>query len=647
MARLTRTGLSVICACATLLAGTSSASALTLPVVNVAAATWSQNQLALGDNGTADIAYQDAGGSVHACQLPAGATACTHDSVLGTGSSPAAVIPNPAIPSNDSVVFVSGESELVASSTDEGATYSAPVGAGKGLSQIQLVTSGPGEFDFSALDGGDFLSAALDGSSTPTSSQLEPSAGTALGIGFPDSTTPMAVWSHTDEPSGTNTIAWRRWTDTGDVNDPSTWGPFEEYTPPDGLFSTGPERNDSLASGPKGVFALYYPNQAGGGPCGAVPQVVRYDATTDSWGAPVPVDSDPHTGLSDCLGYGGGGAGEPLAIAEDGSGVIHVIYEFNSGLPSSDQSTPQGIVYTVSFDGGQTFRPPVSVLADPNDMVFPHLAVNDSGAASFAWQTINSNGVELQAMSLPPLSYFTSTAPSSPGGGVCQSVVQSGPMKALATQGCWTQSGSTYTESGPVKLNGIDMTPGGGAGARARAAGVSSLSIDTATDAIKSAGDWDEKVGAVDLGDNPVDWQVARHGGQLIDAATKDPVMFAVSKGQELLGLPVLGTVTPSLSQGVSSIPVNLQLPAPLAGVAGGGLTDDIDLAADDEQGLSLAPGSVQIKLPEVDIGPAKIDPFSITYDADPFQFDGDLGGELPGRARADGGFGDPGREAG
>jgi hypothetical protein len=627
--------------CLALLIGAGAASArLSNPIATIAATNGGFPQIALGDDGHAQIAYVTGAGvtnSVHACQLSPGAVSCAHKSTIGHGYTPAAMVPDLSSSSNVDVVF-NGQGpqypdpdgdEAVAASTDGGASYGAPVLAGHGLIEPELIVPGPGAFSFSGLSFSDFLSGPLDGSTTPGGASLAPDGASDLevpmGIGFPDPTTPLPVWYHVG--ANFKAIGYRRWRDTGSVNNPSTWGRFKNFIPPDGMFTAG---TGDVASGPKGVFALYYPKRAGGSKCGQVPEIVRYQPTTDTWAAPLPVDANLHKDLSSCS-YGDGLSTSSMQIAEDSLGVLHVVYSFDSGHPSGDDSPPQGLLYTVSFDGGRTFQPPVSVASPNVSYTTLHLAVNDSGEAAMSF--VDSGGA-VKAEFLPPLSHFGGGGGGGGGGG-CQSTIVAGRIKALATQGCWKKSGSTYTEAGPIKLDGIDIIPAvGGAGAAA----APTISIDTVTHAITSDASWDLKVGSVDLGAEAVNWVVDGQDGKLLDAASNDPVMFAVSKGQELLGLPVLGTVTPSLlTGGLAKLPVNVQLPDPLSGIAGDGLTDDLNLTADVTQGLHLSLGSIKIQLPEVDLGPAKIDPFSITYNADPFTFQGDLGVQLPGGAGLDG----------
>ena len=61
-----------------------------------------------------------------------------------------------------------------------------------------------------------------------------------------------------------------------------------------------------------------------------------------------------------------------------------------------------------------------------------------------------------------------------------------GKTKLLATQGCWAKTGKRYTATGAVRIDGIDLLPKGGSAARASAA--ASVSVDTATRIVTSAG---------------------------------------------------------------------------------------------------------------------------------------------------------------
>jgi hypothetical protein len=604
-----------------------------------------EQAVALDDHGSASIAWRTGDRQIHFCRLPAGAGLCAPDITAPLqqgGYVPAAILEDPSDGAQVRMVVETAATDqqfngqtVVFSSSDGGATYGAPVASGGGDLILPSVTvAGPGAFSWSSLEFGSFLSGPLDGSSATQPINLAPDGPNdteePMGIGFPDPTTPLAVWYHVhlDNGTETKTITYRHWLGTGSVNDPSTWGPVKDFTPPDGIHSSEPT---TVASGPKGVFAMYAPEKPPSSKCGTRPELVRYDAAADAWSAPRPIDDNPHTGLNSACGYDNGGSGTAFSISEDGQGVLHALYTFHNGGAISDQTTPQGLLYSVSSDGGLTWAKPVSIANTnqiTNDGSF-RIAVNASGAAILTWQHSTgsaSNGDVIQALRLPPLSAVK------PGGssGPCPALITVGKTKLLATQGCWAKTGKRYTATGAVRIDGIDLLPKGAAGARAAAA--PSISVDTATRIVSSAGGYQTKIGSVDLGSKPVDWQLPDHAGQLLDAASGDPVQLAISNGQTVLGLPVSGIVTPSFgATGLASIPLNLQLPAPLDGVLGGGLTDDVTFTSDVARGLHLDRGSISIDLPEVDLGVARIHPFHVGYNDDPFVFEADIGLELPG----------------
>jgi hypothetical protein len=603
----------------------------------------------IDDHGNANVAWRtdSSARQIHFCRLPAGATGCSPD--IGAplqhgGYLPAPILEDATDGSQVRMVVETAATDeqfsgktVVFSSGDGGASYGAPVESGGGDLILPSVTvGGPGAFSWSSLAFGDFLSGPLDGPSTTQPISLAPDGPSdnesPMGIGFPDPTTPLAVWYHAHFTDGDTikTITYRHWLGTGSVNDPSTWGPVRDYSPPDGLQSS---ESTTVASGPKGVFALYAPERASGsGSCGRRPQLVRYDAALDTWTGPLPIDDDPHAGLNDSCGYDNGGSGTPFAIGEDGQGVLHALYTFHSGKPNADQSVPQGLLYSVSSDGGQTWGKPVSLATTDqitSDGSF-RMTVNTSGAGIVSWLHSTGSadtGSVVQALRLPALSALTPGGPS----GSCPALITVGKTKLLATQGCWAKKGTHYTATGGVRIDGIDLLPKG-AGSAAHASAAPSISIDTATRIVKSAGEYQTKIGSVDLGSKAVDWQVPAVSGQLLNAATGDPLQLAISQGQTVLGLPVAGVVTPSFAAGgLASIPLNLELPSPLDGVLGGELTDNVTFTSDVTRGLHLDRGSIAIDLPEVDLGIARISPFHVAYNADPFVFEAAIGLELPG----------------
>jgi hypothetical protein len=73
-------------------------------------------------------------------------------------------------------------------------------------------------------------------------------------------------------------------------------------------------------------------------------------------------------------------------------------------------------------------------------------------------------------------------------------------------------------------------------------------------------------------------------------------------------------------------------MPSPIGALIGPPPTYEVNLTTGDSipGGLSLSPGSIDIKLPEVSLGIATLSPFEIRYDSDPDVFDGNIGLQLP-----------------
>src|SRR3954454_18256483 len=373
--------------------------------VTLSAPLSDEQAVALDDHGNASFAWRTSPSGqdtqIHFCRVLAAASACAPDTVAPLqhgGYVPAAILEDPSDGSQVRMVVETAATDeqfsgktVVFPSGDGGATYGAPVASGGGdLILPSVTTGGPGAFSWSALAFGEFLSGPLDGNSTTQPINLVPDGPNdveePMGIGFPDPTTPLAVWYHVhyDNGSAVKTITYRHWLGTGSVNDPSTWGPVRDFTPPDGLQSSEPT---TVASGPKGVFALYAPENAPSTNCGRRPEIVRYDAAADAWGPPLPIDDDPHSALGSSCGYDNGSSGTAFSISQDGQGVLHALYTFHSGRPFADQTVPQGLLYSVSSDGGQTWAKPGSI-ANTNQITSDggfRVAVNTSGAAVLTW----------------------------------------------------------------------------------------------------------------------------------------------------------------------------------------------------------------------------------------------------------------------
>src|SRR3954451_81925 len=171
----------------------------------------------LDDQGNANLAWRTGNNVIHFCRLPASASACAPDTTAPLshgGYVPAALLEDPGDGSQVRMVVETAATDeqfsgktVVFSSGDGGSSYGAPVASGGGDLILPSVTvGGPGAFSWSSLAFGSFLSGPLDGSSTTQPIDLAPADPndneSQIGIGFPDPTTPLAVWYHTHFDNG-------------------------------------------------------------------------------------------------------------------------------------------------------------------------------------------------------------------------------------------------------------------------------------------------------------------------------------------------------------------------------------------------------------------------------------------------------------
>lgn len=546
---------------------------------------------------------------VYACQLPAAASACSSLAspfLTSYGHPVFPIIPDRSAPDSMYAFGGRGDSNGYALvSSDGGQSFSQRLlGGVDPYSDLDSAVAGPA-FSISSVSGREnFQALPLDGSGAgvkPTSLASGTGFIWSTGVGMIDPTTPLvAAIQETAPNSGHNQIVFRHWTDSGDVNDNATWTAPSVWNPPGG--EPDPLTPIELLSGPKGLFAFFGQNTGTG-----VQYVLsRYDPVGGGFVNPVPVAAGS---------YDDQGSYHSAAATEDAAGVVHVLWRSATG----DPNVPRGYYYTTSPDGGRTFQPPTYIY--PESSLPTGIGFSLSLSADEAGDTLAVFGDSaVYAFRLPK---------SSGGGPGCQSTVSWGPLRALATAGCFTVSGSKASASGPVRIDGIDLQPTSGGG---------NVTIDSHAHTVTTTGSWTLRAGAVSLGKAKLNWQVPVGGGPLNDAKTGGPVMLDASAGgQKVLGMPVSGFVTPSFVAGIAHLPVNLKIPSPVGGFLGGPPIDDLDLTADNGSSIHLAKGGVKIQLPEVDLGLASLKPFDITYTSDPFVFTGELGIDLPVVGRIDG----------
>jgi hypothetical protein len=546
---------------------------------------------------------------VYTCRLPAAGT-CS--SILSTQvpsytfSPVFPLVPDSSNP-NDLYLFTGrSDSTYDLHSTDGAQTLGGPVKIGNldASSGLQNAVVGPSFSISSVTQGERFEADPIDGSGAGSDVSVDLRGSSAFrwssSVGMVDPTTPLVASIEETGPSAT-AIVYRHWTNTGSVNDAATWSPEKLWNPPGG--QAGSLVSLQLLTGPKGLFAFFAQQTQHGQRY----VVSRYDPVADSFGTPVPVASSA---------YEDDGAYESGIATEDPAGRLHVLWR----AATNAQPVPNGYYYTVSQDGGKTFQTPTLVYPESN---FPdqlgynrHIAANENGSTVV---TFGATGV------------YAIRLPATAGGGAsgCHSTVSFGPLKALASSGCFTVSGSKYSTTGAVRIDGIDMQPAAGGG---------KLTIDTSAHTVGTTGPWTLRAGAVSLGTSKLSWKVPVGGGALQDTSSGGPVMLNASAGgQKILGMPVSGFVMPSFTGGVAHLPVNLKIPSPVGGFLGGPPTDDLDLTADNGSSIHLNKGQVKINLPEVSLGLASIKPFDVTYTSDPFVFTGELGIDLPVVGKIDG----------
>jgi hypothetical protein len=260
--------------------------------------------VALDADGTAYIAWNgtESNASLNFCRLPRGAQACERTVAIPTvGTS----LTRPFVQVEGNVVrvlsyrygFTSGptfDSDMLFTSTDRGDTfgpgvqvgntpfYDAVAGPGAGISMVTSAVT-QGEF---------FQRVPTDGSSAGTQRALLSTTHVYLGtVALINPTTPLAVFD-----DGSSNAQFRRYSGSGDPNDPASW------TPPQDI---GYEDYPHLAAGPSGVFLLGTDNP------GRHLHVRRYLGDS-GFGPPSQISTTPGESAQDYM-------------TEDPSGQLHVL----------------------------------------------------------------------------------------------------------------------------------------------------------------------------------------------------------------------------------------------------------------------------------------------------------------------------------
>jgi len=598
----------------------------------------SNPQVAVDSNGTAHIVWDGQGpeaGYLEYCQIPAGGSACIDAQSFLTPNyaSGAHVLLGPA---PGEVVLLNtmygpiGWTYVNAwVSMDGGHTFSSPVIGGGyssqgGTDQMFLPSGqpvfGPGGFSASWMDQkGYFENFPINSGPSPTAlcDPMDPTGG--VGCGPPAVSTDTRLFTTCGDPGlssiallndttpvaacdGDNgTLYYRVATGVGDLNDVSTgsWGPVQQHTVSGGAIGL-----PWLVGGPRGVYLLFSSNRTAESNGDA--EVSKL--TNGTFGSPTTVA--PNT--------------IPEAMSEDATGNLFAVTTDTAfggnGAQQRVFTSPDGVHWTeVRLHLGGVNAANANAAVHIAGCAVAGASSTGSGFVVFNSPTSSApNAIDAESFGSAPCG-------GSQGSSNCPTHLTVGVAQLIATDGCFAAKGhGTYTTADQVELNGIMIQPG------------SELVIDTVNRTLVDKGVALVRTSSVTLGKQALDWLLPGAPGTIDDLAHNGlPVSFdPAAAGGKLLGFAISGLVTPTLEQaGEAALPVNVQMPSPIGSLLGPPPTDDVNLTTGNLilGGLSLSPGSVDIKLPEVSLGIASLAPFEIKYDSDPEVFDGHIGLQLPG----------------
>jgi len=520
------------------------------------------------------------------CQVPRNGTACTKPATIAIPEDDFEG-PRVLLPGDGRVLIITqrccgGTPSLdllwVVESLDGGLSWGAPrkIGTVAPSGDAEL---GPGEFSVSVISsivtGGTFFQAApLDDYTGESANVGDAGAGVnnpfAYGdVAFPDPLTPVTVMTDLD------TVYFRRWSGAGNYNDLGSWGPLQEY---------GPGDETEAVDGPRGVFMTYktedFPRQF---------RMARWGGMAFGASSPVTPRGDPI--FADFF--------------QDRGGNLHFLWQENG---------PDELRHRMSRDG-QTWAK-AEVLADDDDgglYNLGHATARDGGG--FAVWDENGQG-PVKAVQFGP----TGPVKDLPQDNACVLELKVGSARIAAREGCLKKQAGTqrYRSKGDVRVNGIDLETSGALGSSAAPAAKATVVIDKEARTLRTEGKVLAKVGNIVLDRKELEWRLPQAVGPITDLAGNPASFDTASFGIELLGLPVSGKTSPTLTKnGGVAVPVHLELPEPFGGLGGlGDITGDITLEAHVETGLKLADLVIQAK--NIGIGIATIEDLLIEYVGDP-----------------------------
>ncbi len=556
--------------------------------------------IAVDDSGTGHIVWnqQVIGGDdvLHYCRLPRGTRSCSPEKTFNIPMDdfvgPRVLIGGGVVTLLTSRCCFPGDRLLILQSTDGGQSFGAPTFIARTaalpefspMGQDGGAALGPGAFQISTASSsteGSFIQAAPVNPGVPVStsaridSDLVGQTGdtTSASVAFADPLSPVAAYGQIT--SGRTFL--RFWDGSGDYNSIANWLPTK-------LVGAGD--NPRLVGGLRGLYLLYRIGQP------AKKRYVARRVTSAGPGPKIPVSDK--------------GTPQDRDFIEDAGGNLHALW-YESGNPTT-------LRYSRSKNG-QKFSDPKRLAKGQANIFNPAVGAADDGGGWGLWTTESGHSV-IKAAPFDPVS----------GGGgpqPCVPKVTYGKAVILAREGCLQKAGSSYSTSGAVRVNGLDLDPS--PNGRALASASSKLVFDTGKGTLKSTGKVVAKAGNVQLDDGKLAWELPKNGGAIKDLAG-NPAVFDTGKLKppvEVLGLTVLGKTTPQIggAQGMT-VPVHLKLPQPFDRLLGGGVTGDATLRLDNPSGLMLA--GTTLSAGSVFLGIAEVQDLKVVYAAkDPFILDG------------------------
>jgi hypothetical protein len=327
--------------------------------------------------------------------------------------------------------------------------------------------------------------------------------------------------------------------------------------------------------GLRGVFLIYeHP---------AVPRqyhVRRYDGS----GFPASSDrtvSDPGTGRTAIF----------RDFVQDAGGNLHAVFRQRA------RDGEWRLHHTASTDGAQTWTRGTPLAGEPAAERLFNLRVGaapDGGGAVVGDR--NGQG---------PV-WFAPFDRVAAGGAACPPTVTLGKTVVRALEGCFRRKGATWTATGPVKVNGIDVEPASGG---AKAAGAFRVVARPGARTLTTNAKAQVRAGDVRLDGGPLSWRLPAGNGKVVRVGSADGSVFPdLGKfTKKLFEFPVDGDAELIVANGGAQIPTHFRMPSLLGGVTGN------TTLRTDESGLVL--DGMKIDVPQAGIGLLRLAGIEVTYD--------------------------------